>query len=68
MKNFELKIGEEKRRGKKFGIYAGVSCLRRFKTLEEAKKELEKNRSIYEFWAGSVSVSVQNSKPQIVFL
>ncbi len=57
----DLSIGEYRKR---FYIVAGVSRLSKgFKTKEEAKTELDKKRSFYEYWSKSVSVSVENSTP-----
>lgn len=44
-----------------FCICAGVSVLGRFKTEDQALAELNSRRSFYEYWAGSMGVSVENS-------
>ena len=67
MVGYALKIGQTNGR-KPFGIYAGVSKLASFKTLEEAEKALEKNGDVYEYWAKSVSVSVDNSTKKIIWI
>lgn len=53
-----LKVAKLKRG---FGIVSGYNILRRFKTQEQAQKEMENNRSFYEYWAKSASSSVINS-------
>ena len=63
-----LNIAQVSNRGNKFAIVAGNATLRKFKTVEEAQKELNKNRSFYEYWAGSVSVAVDNSKKVFVVI
>lgn len=68
MNTSTLKIGQEKKRGNKFGIYAGSVCLQRFKTQEAAKKALTGKRSFYQYWAESASVMIDNSKKVIVWL
>jgi len=68
MNSIKLNIAKVSNRGNKFGIIAGASVLRKFKTVEEAKKSLEESRSFYEYWAGSASVAVDNSKKYEVIL
>jgi len=52
---------------KRFVICAGVSRLSKlYKTSEEAFEELEKNDSYYAYWAGSLSVSIENSTPKVI--
>ena len=52
---------------KKYGIFAGASRLSNlFKTEKEAQEELEANRSYYEYWQGSISVSVENSEKKVI--
>ena len=63
-----LNIAQVSNRGNKFGIVAGGSIIQKFKTVEEASKALKTKRSFYEYWAGSVSVSVDNSKKFKVIL
>jgi len=65
--NNTLRIGQEKRRGHKFGIYAGDVCLGRFKTQEAAEKDLEKQFDLYKWWSQSISVSVQNTKATVIW-
>jgi len=50
-----------------FCICAGASVLRRFNTEAQAMAELRSSRSFYEYWAGSVSVSVDNAKKVTVY-
>lgn len=68
MTTITLNIAQVSNRGNKFAIVAGNSILAKFKTIDKAAKELEKNRELYEYWAGSVSVSVDNSKKIKVIL
>lgn len=60
---FVLEVKKVKR---SWGIYAGKSLLGKFKTEELARNKLISNRSFYEYWAGSCSVSVENTKPIII--
>ena len=62
MQSITLNIAQVSNRGNKFAIVSGSSILAKFKTVEQAKKSLENQRGFYEYWAGSVSVSVDNSK------
>jgi hypothetical protein len=61
-----VQVKQVQNRGNKFGIVAGRAILARFKTQEIAEKHLAENRSLYEYWSGSVSVSVQNSEKRVV--
>ena len=68
MTSIQLNIAKVSNRGNKFAIVAGSSILAKFKTVEKARIELDNNRSLYEYWAGSASVSVDNSKKfEIIF-
>ncbi len=58
----KLNIAQISNRGNKFAIVAGKSILQKFRTVEAAEISLENKRSHYEYWAGSASVSVDNSK------
>lgn len=49
-------------------IVAGKSVLAKFKTSDEATASLESNRALYQYWAGSAGVSIQNTEPKIVTL
>ena len=63
----ELSVRNIKRARKfKFGVYAGNSCITSHKTEAEAEKALTENRSFYEYWAGSPSVSADNSTKRYV--
>tara|TARA_R110002126_G_scaffold181372_1_gene330196 strand:+ start:494 stop:700 length:207 start_codon:yes stop_codon:yes gene_type:complete len=62
MTSIKINVAQVSNRGNKFGIVAGASILAKFKTVEAAKASLESNRKLYEYWAGSASVSVDNSK------
>ena len=50
-----------------FCICAGTSVLRRFKAEAQAVAELKLNRSLYEYWAGSASVSVDNAPKVTIY-
>ena len=64
-----LTINPVKRaRAYKFGIFFGSACLAKFKTEAQAIESLESKRSFYEYWSGSASVSVENSKKTNVSL
>ena len=66
LRKFEIvKITGDRKR-KKYAIVSGLSILARFFTAEAAAKAAEKNRSFYEYWANSASVSLDNSKWEIV--
>jgi hypothetical protein len=55
-----LNIIEVKGRNK-FAIANGNGfVIRKFKTLEAAKKELAEKRSFYEYWAGSIGACTQS--------
>lgn len=45
---------------------AGVSILGKFRTEDKANESLENDHAFYSYWAGSVSVSVENSTPKVV--
>lgn len=45
---------------------AGASILGKFRTEDKAKDSLEKNHTFYSYWAGSASVSFENSTPKVV--
>ena len=64
----QLNIAKVSNRGNKFAVVAGKSILAKFKTIEQAKESLEKNRAHFEYWAGSCSVSVDNSQKIEVIL
>ena len=57
-----LNIAQVSNRGNKFAIVAGKAILAKFKTADKARAALDKNRSLYQYWAESVSVSVDNSR------
>jgi len=66
MRSIRLNVVELKCRGHRFAIVAGKSILRKFKTLNEAVAEFENNASFYQYWAGSASVSVENTAPVLI--
>ena len=68
MTSITLNIAQVSNRGNKFAIVAGASILAKFKTVEQAKESLDSKRGFYEYWAGSASVAVDNSKKFKVIL
>ena len=62
----ELQIAQVSNRGNKFAVIAGKSILAKFKSFGEAVASLSEKRDLYEFWAGSASVSVDNSEWKIL--
>lgn len=50
----------------KFGVYAKNVPITSHKTEGEALNALDENRSFYEYWSGSASVSIDNSTKQNV--
>ena len=51
---------------KKWAIFSGKSRLSNlFPSEDLAQKELNGKRSLYEYWSGSASVSVENTDPVI---
>jgi hypothetical protein len=65
-KSPELQVMEYRKR---YYVCAGVSRLSKgYKTSEEAFAELEKNDSYYAYWAGSLSVSVENSPKKTIYI
>lgn len=49
---------------KKWAIFAGKSRLSQlFANEDKANNELDQKRSLYEYWAGSCGVSVENTTP-----
>lgn len=63
MKTYNLEIKKIKAF---WAIVAGVAVLAKFKTESAATKALSDNRGFYQYWAGSISVSVQNSKTVVI--
>lgn len=52
---------------KQYAVYVGLVRLSKlFKTEEEAKANYEAKKSFYDYWAGSASVSVDNSPYKIL--
>jgi hypothetical protein len=49
-----------------YAIFAGKSKLSKTKkTTNECEQDYESNKEIYQYWAGSASVSIENSTPII---
>ena len=63
-----LNIAQVSNRGSQFAIVSGASVLQKFKTVQAAKNALQSKRAFYEYWAGSASVAVDNSKKIKVIL
>lgn len=59
---------EVKKIGRSWCVVVGKSVLGKFKTELIAKADLEDNRKMYAYWAGSASVSVENTPAKIVHL
>lgn len=52
-----------------FAIFAGKSKLSRtFKTVEDAQTEYHNQDTLYQFWAGSASTSIENAVPVVISL
>lgn len=49
-------------------VVAGISVLAKHKTEQLATADLENNQELYQYWAGSASVSVENTPPVVVHL
>jgi hypothetical protein len=68
MTNQQPKIFVGKCRGG-YAIFAGASKLSTaFKTPELCQAEYDKNDTMYQHWAGSASVSIENTTPVIISL
>nr|DAS98815.1 MAG TPA: hypothetical protein [Caudoviricetes sp.] len=52
-----LKVAKLKRG---FGIVSGYNILRKFRTEEDARVEIERNSSFYEYWAKSAGSNYVN--------
>lgn len=62
----ELEIKEFRNR---YAVFAGVSRLSRlYKTVFEARNDLESNLELYKYYAGSASVSIENSSQKVIEL
>jgi hypothetical protein len=48
--------------GRSYAVCAGKSVFCRFRTEAEAIAELQANRALWTYWAGSVGVSVENAE------
>ncbi|MGA5726556.1 hypothetical protein ACPCHQ_21730 [Ralstonia thomasii] len=59
---------EVKQIRRKWCITAGKATLASHCTEEAAHEDLDSNRSLYQYWAGSASASVQNRTPRIVHI
>jgi hypothetical protein len=54
---------EVRKFGRSYAICAGKSVLSRYRSEALAIAELASNRAFYEYWAGSVGVSIENTEP-----
>ena len=61
----ELKVEKISR---SFCVTAGTSVLGKFRTESAAQESLKSDRAMYEFWAGSSGVSIQNTPARVVVL
>lgn len=58
---------EVRKAGRSFAICAGRSVLARFRTEDQAVAHLAANEALYRFWAGSASVSIENTTPRVIW-
>lgn len=56
------------KKNRSFCVMAGKSALGKFRTLEAAEKSLIEDAALYSYWAGCVSVSVENTEQKIIKL
>jgi hypothetical protein len=56
-------IPEVRKIGRSYFICANKSTLSRYRSEAQAVAELANNRAFYEYWAGSVGVSIENTEP-----
>lgn len=47
--------------GRSYAVCAGKSVFRRFRSQAAAIADLQANRALWAYWAGSVGVSVENA-------
>ena len=52
--------------GRRYAICAGVSRLATFASFDLAAAHLAENLALYRYWAGSASVSVDNTPARII--
>lgn len=57
---------EVKKIGRSFCVVAGVSVLGKFRTEAAANTSLANDFELYSYWAGSCSVSVDNTPAVVV--
>jgi hypothetical protein len=60
-------ILEVRKLGRFYSICAGKSVLSRYRSEAQAIAELASNRAFYEYWAGSVGVSIENIEPRTIW-
>jgi hypothetical protein len=52
---------EIRKMGRSYAVCAGKSVFRRFRSEAAAIADLQANRALWAYWAGSVGVSVENA-------
>jgi hypothetical protein len=52
---------EIRKMGRSYAVCAGKSVFRRFRSQAAAIADLQANRALWAYWAGSVGVSVENA-------
>ena len=57
---------EVKKVGRSFCVVAGVSVIGKFRTEAAANNSLSEDWEMYSYWAGSCSVSVENTPAVVV--
>ena len=58
---------EVRKAGRSYSICAGKSVFSSYRSEALAIAELASNRAFYEYWAGSVGVSIENTEPVTIF-
>ncbi len=53
---------EIRKMGRSYAVCAGKSVFRRFRSEAAAIADLQANRALWAYWAGSVGVSVENAE------
>jgi hypothetical protein len=59
---------EVRKVGRSFAICAGKSILRRFRSEFAAVADLEANRALWSYWAGSVGVAAENAEHVTIYV
>jgi hypothetical protein len=58
---------EVRKAGRSYSICAGKSVFSSYRSEALAIAELASNRAFYEYWAGSVGASIENTEPVTIF-